>query len=652
MRSFIIRPFGEKNGINFDVIERDLIAPALKAAGFTGGTTIDILRAGNIRTDMFQRLLTADLVVAELSIHNANVFYELGIRHALRDKRTFMLRANLDKFPFDLQTDRYFAYDHTRLADSLPLLTEALRQTKASEVQDSPVFKALPRLAAQDRSHFLAVPPDFREEVERAVADKQVGDLELLGSEVHGFEWESEGLRVVGRALFDLKAFDGARVMWEAVRKLDQLDLQANLLLGTIYERLGDLTRSMQALNRALNREGVDRSSRAEAYALLGRNAKTLWKKDWRQAPSDKRRQQALRSPHLDESLKAYAEAFDEDLNHYYSGLNACAMLNIQVELAQAHPETWAERFEDEHEAERELSSRKLRLEKLLAAVELSLEATLKQLEREQKTDIWARISEADLCSLISKRPSRVASTYASALAGAPEFAADSVRGQLELYAELKILEGNVKAALEVVPASRKSEGPAKTGRVLLFTGHVIDAPGREHPRFPPDKEGAARQRIRQAIEGELRLAGGIDYGIAGGASGGDILFHEACEELGIPTRLYLALPREQFIEESVQPAGPQWVERFNQLYRKLPRRELGESTELPRWLREKPDYGIWQRNNLWELHNALAAGSTNVTLIALWNGKKGDGPGGTEDMVKVAEARGAKTLIIDTNTL
>jgi hypothetical protein len=81
--------------------------------------------------------------------------------------------------------------------------------------------------------------------------------------------------------------------------------------------------------------------------------------------------------------------------------------------------------------------------------------------------------------------------------------------------------------------------------------------------------------------------------------------------------------------------------------------RVLGDSTDLPAWLQEKPDYNIWQRNNLWNLHNALAAvGGENVTLIALWNCATGDGPGGTADMVNKARDRGAKTIILDTNKI
>jgi hypothetical protein len=79
----------------------------------------------------------------------------------------------------------------------------------------------------------------------------------------------------------------------------------------------------------------------------------------------------------------------------------------------------------------------------------------------------------------------------------------------------------------------------------------------------------------------------------------------------------------------------------------------LCDTKDLPRWLQDKSDYNIWQRNNLWNLHNALAAaGGENVTLIALWNGATGDGPGGTADMVDKAQERGAKTIILDTRKI
>jgi hypothetical protein len=88
MRAFVVRPFGRREDIDFDVVGRDLIAPALAGAEYSGNTTEEIAEAGSIHEDMFLELLGAQLVIADISIHNANVFYELGIRHALRPRAT------------------------------------------------------------------------------------------------------------------------------------------------------------------------------------------------------------------------------------------------------------------------------------------------------------------------------------------------------------------------------------------------------------------------------------------------------------------------------------------------------------------------------------------------------------------------------------
>jgi len=652
MRAFIVRPFGVKNDIDFNNVEEKLIDPALTAVGAEGRTTGEIFKQGNIRTDMFQRLLTADLVIADLSIHNANVFYELGIRHSLREKRTFMIRSEGDAYPFDLQTDRYFTYDRNDPAKSLPDLIAALKQTLASPDQDSPVFRSLPNMKQQDRSKFLAVPTDFNEEVKIAKQNRQRGDLELLAAEAKDFEWESEGLRVVGRAQYDLKAYRGARDTWEAVRGFDPEDLEANTILGTLYQRLGDLTRSDLAVERVLRRPDLTGKDRAEALSLKARNAKTHWKARWKDLPAETKREEALRSPFLQQSLDAYAEAFDEDLNHFYSGLNALGMLKVLIELAVALPEVWAEPFDDDQEAERELGKRREQLPKLAAAAEVSVRAAQAHLSRAKTTDIWVDISEADHCCLTSDRPRKVANAYRKALTGAQAFAADSARDQLELYQTLGVLTDNVTAALKEFPPPQ-TQRPHQE-RVLLFTGHRIDQKGREKPRFPPEQETVAREAIRKAIEVEQALAP-VDFGIAGGASGGDILFHEVCADLGIKTSLYLALPKDQYKIESVQSAGPDWEERFVRLYQQHPEvRVLSESQELPNWLVERENtYSVWQRNNLWMLHNALAEREQEATLIALWDGKgEGDGPGGTADLVRQAKQRGAKAVILDTKAL
>ena len=663
---FIVTPFGVKNGIDFSRVEQELIQPAIKAIGFGGGTTGEIIKQGSIRTDMFQKLLVADLVIADISIHNANAFYELGARHAFREKRTFLIRcskqslppeAKLEEVPFDLKTDRYFEYHLNDLAGSMLELVARLKSTIDSQDRDSPIFQLLPKLEEYDHEVFLPVPLDFREAVDYAAAAGQAGDLSLFAEEAGSFEWAIAGLRLVGITLFDMKRLELSRGVWERVRERNPYDLEANLRLGTIYQRLGDLVRSDQALERALNSPKIGATQRAEAHALRGRNAKQRWQDDWTAgATPDAQRSEALRSRFLEDSWQQYAKGFEEDQNHFYSGLNALAMLTVLVELATALPQVWEERFDDEASAATELAKLKQKRPRLAGAVECSLEATQQRVARQGKSDPWLDASVADLRCLTSNRPERVATAYRGAIAGLKAFNLESTRRQLLLYRQLALLTANVDAALALSSwgesaAQAPTATPAAAPHVILFTGHRIDTPGRKEPRFPADKEPIARERIKEKLRERLdQIKGSAPRGLAGGASGGDILFHEVCAELGIPTDLYLAVPPDAFCEASVEDSGPQWEKRFYDLVANHPnRRVLSESDKLPVWLHSKPNYDLWRRNNLWMLHNAIALAGKNITLIALWNGQGGDGPGGTEDMLKEVEKLKARTMIIDT---
>src|SRR5262249_46357542 len=166
--------------------EDKLIQPAIrgvKSIELEGGTTLPIIEQGNIREDMFRELVAADLVIADLSIHNANVFYELGIRHGLRPNATFLLRADASKFPFDLQTDRYLLYNEKQPEQCLDALTAALEATVSSARVDSPVYQLLPNLRPPDRAALRPVPREFREAVDCAWQAGLRGDLRLLAHE-------------------------------------------------------------------------------------------------------------------------------------------------------------------------------------------------------------------------------------------------------------------------------------------------------------------------------------------------------------------------------------------------------------------------------------------------------------------------------------
>src|SRR4029077_16138787 len=108
-RAFVIRPFGIKKDsaggmVDFDHVHAELIGPALKRAGLSGSTTGEIIEAGNIREDMFSLIIEADLIICDITHHNANFFYEREKRHALRKKRRVLLRGSpaADSTPFDI----------------------------------------------------------------------------------------------------------------------------------------------------------------------------------------------------------------------------------------------------------------------------------------------------------------------------------------------------------------------------------------------------------------------------------------------------------------------------------------------------------------------------------------------------------------------
>jgi hypothetical protein len=221
--------------------------------------------------------------------------------------------------------------------------------------------------------------------------------------------------------------------------------------------------------------------------------------------------------------------------------------------------------------APRELDSRKKHIQKLSASVDLSLKSTAERNKREEIADTWLKISEADLCFLTSNKPGKVANLYRDALAGAKDFEIDAVRRQMTLYQQLDLLQENVQAVLmfwmeqHQLPHLRQR---LRRDAFFFLRGHMIDAPNRAEPRFPANKVDVATEKITAAITSEQQISGGIAYGVAGCASGGDIIFHKACEAMGIPTRIFLALPRELYIRASVAPAGPEWVEEFNRLVR------------------------------------------------------------------------------------
>ena len=180
---------------------------------------------------------------------------------------------------------------------------------------------------------------------------------------------------------------------------------------------------------------------------------------------------------------------------------------------------------------------------------------------------------------------------------------------------------------------------------VLLFSGHMIDAPGRKAPRFPADKELIARDAIVDTL---TKIgAGPLDLAICGAACGGDLLFAEACLDLGMRLELYIPFDQPTFLANSVDFAGSIWRERF------LAATSRSVLNVMPEQLGPlPPGQDPYERNNLWMLEAAARFGTEKMIFICLWNGEGGDGPGGARHFMEEAGRKTAPLYWLDTRKL
>jgi len=657
-RAFVIRPFGKKadasgTAIDFEQVHAQLIAPALKDAGLGGGTTGEIIDAGNVREDMFSLIIEADLVVCDITVHNANVFYELGIRHALRKRRTVLIKGDpvSDTTPFDVLTDRYVPYNIDDPAAARTILASAIKATLVSDREtDSPVFKMLPALHEIDPASVNAIPTDFTEEVGRARAAKSAGWLRLLASELDSQRFQWPALRLVGKAQWDLTDYEGAQETWERIRAGDPDDVAANLALGSIYERLYRKTKnaelleaSNQAIVRVRNSEKASADQRVEALTLEGRNEKTLWRLEWDKLDNVAERRGAATNRMLRKAYEAYRKAYFFDLNHYWSGLAALQQGIITLELS--NEEIWQDAFDNVDQALAYRTELNRQLEALHPIVSQAIEAALARMSRNDQHHVWAEISAADLLFLFEARPSRVIGAYREA-ATKNGFAWNAARGQLELFAKLGYKAELANKVISTIDRliSRPEVDDIDDLHVVIFAGHRIDEVGRPVLRFPRDREPQARNLIREAISKAKNGWRRIEV-LTSAAPGGDILCHEVCSELGIDSIVCLPMPKEVYAR-SVFGDFDSWRSRYLELIGRHPPLQLSNQEGLPRWL-EGSGINPWERGNSWVLEMARTRGAKKITLIALWDGKDmGDAPGGTAQMVQIARKAGTVDIV------
>ena len=166
----------------------------------------------------------------------------------------------------------------------------------------------------------------------------------------------------------------------------------------------------------------------------------------------------------------------------------------------------------------------------------------------------------------------------------------------------------------------------------------MVDAPDRASPRFPPAQEAYVTAEVERALD-----RWGVGPGtrvICGGARGTDIIVAEAALARGADVLMCLSSPLARFERGSVALPGTDWSARFHRL---LDVAEVHEPEGAG-------DGDRFARANEWMVETATALAGGRPHLLVVWDGRGGDGPGGTEDLVRRlgASAAGETTVVID----
>jgi tetratricopeptide (TPR) repeat protein len=651
LHAFVAMPFGTKPGpdgrpIDFNRVYAEYIRPGLQAAGLEVFRADEEASAGDIRSDMFQELLIADLVLADLTIDNPNVWYELGVRHALRARGVILVQGPRPTAPFDIYTDRKLNYhlldgapDPAFLADDIARLASMAAATVTAwhGQKISPVYRLVDnlqepdwqQLKVGDAREFWETHDAWEQQVRRAQRGKRAGDVLVLADETPVVALRANAHLAAGEAMLALERFSLALEAYDACLAVDPQHLKARYKRGVCLQRLDRLADARAHYTQLLS----ERQQDAEAWALLGRVDKDAWVAAWRRpgsSPAQMLDDAAYEDALLKAAITSYRTGFRANANHYYSGINAATLMMLFEHLTQGK----------NYQAD---------LPALLGGVRWAAWS-----EHDRSPNFWAAATLGDL-AVLTGTPQEVTEAYKEAIRLVEDdwFSLNSTRQGLDLLRQLGFRPEAVDAAINTFErALRRLQPPSKDWQphqVVLFTGHIVDAADRATPRFPQTKVAAAAERI--AAELAALGTGPDDLALTQGAAGSDLLFIEAAQARGMKVQLLQPFDEPQFLQASVAPSGAAWQQRYDAMRARLdpalPIRSAPAELGLP-----PKGVDPYARCNLWLLNTALACGPERVRLIALWNGAPGDGPGGTEHLVGEVKRRTGRATVIDPATL
>lgn len=336
---FVLMPFGQKptgDGrlVNFDVVYEKLIKPAVISADLDPLRADEEITGGIIHKAMFERLVLCDYAVADLTTANANVFYELGIRHSVRPWATQLIFAEgWGQLPFDVRLLRAIPYElgpdgtPTNTKQNITNLAKRIRSS-VEVATDSPLYQMLDDFPVPDIKRLKT--DIFRDRVQYAMDIKtklakarQEGEDTVAAIELDIGDISRADAAVVIELFLSYRAVKSWERMISLVERMSP-SLSATVLvreqLSLALNRIG---RSDEA-ERVLKDLIADRGGSSETYGMLGR----IYKDRWEEAINSGKKY--LAQGLLEQAISTYLKGFEADWRDAYPGINAVTLMEYK----------------------------------------------------------------------------------------------------------------------------------------------------------------------------------------------------------------------------------------------------------------------------------------------------------------------------------
>lgn len=333
---FVLMPFGHKKDeggrvIDFDRIYVEIIKPAVEDAGLEPIRADEETVGGIIHKPMFERLMLCDYAVADLTTANANVFYELGIRHGIRPHSTVLIFGKGMRLPFDVAPLRGLPYALDALgAPETPdndrkILADRLIESR-NPVEDSPLFQLVtdwpkPDLARLKTDSFRKLVEYSQKYKERLRSAREAG-VDAITAVENDLNVRDADPGIVIDLFLSYRAVKAWQKMVELVPKMSPVVARTVMVreqLGFALNRLGRREEAETMLQEVITEYGPS----SETNGLLGRVHKDRWE------DALKKGQPAVARGYLRKAIQSYLAGFEADWRDAYPGINAVTLMEM-----------------------------------------------------------------------------------------------------------------------------------------------------------------------------------------------------------------------------------------------------------------------------------------------------------------------------------